>query len=386
MPTLTDLIGAADNLGEPVPALNRKPAILGIVISFQLLTWICVLFRLYTRFFIIKMPWWDDLFVVLSSISTTVGGTAVMVLTGTGMGKHLVLLSPGEFNGYLRGFYVANASYPCSAAFIKLALLFQYLRIFPRGAKLWIVSLGLIIFTSLWGLVYGVLAWFPTSPVEAYWHLDQPAARYAYGSVDVEMFVTTYETHAALNMLLDAVVLSVAVPLFFKPGLRKNSYWGLLGLFVLGGIVNMLSIWRLQSIVETRATTLPTFDPTWYGPTPIVLSSMEVCLATICASLPVFWPVLKKNLGPYIMVTHEIRVTRESRFANDLEDNVELHQSRTELSEDPLHLPSMSEGDKDSNPYRDSFKKTQQEQMFGRLTSVRVKCESGNQDKDVSLA
>lgn len=69
MPTLTDLIGAADNLGDPVPALNKKPAILGIVISFQLLTWICVLFRLYTRFFIIKMPWWDDLFVVLSSVS-----------------------------------------------------------------------------------------------------------------------------------------------------------------------------------------------------------------------------------------------------------------------------------------------------------------------------
>lgn len=101
---------------------------------------------------------------------------------------------------------------------------------------MWIVSLGLIVFTSLWGLVYGVLAWFPTSPVEAYWHLDQPAARYAYGSADVETFVTTYETHAALNMLLDAVVLSVAVPLFFNPGLRKNSYWGLLMLFVLGGM------------------------------------------------------------------------------------------------------------------------------------------------------
>lgn len=69
MSTLTDLIGAADNLGEPVPTLNRKPAILGIAISFQLLSWICVLFRLYTRFVVIKMPWWDDLFVLLSSVS-----------------------------------------------------------------------------------------------------------------------------------------------------------------------------------------------------------------------------------------------------------------------------------------------------------------------------
>lgn len=73
MPSLVDLIGAADNLSEPVPALNKKSAILGLVISFQLLTWICVLFRLYTRFIIIKMPWWDDLFVVLSSVSSVPG-------------------------------------------------------------------------------------------------------------------------------------------------------------------------------------------------------------------------------------------------------------------------------------------------------------------------
>lgn len=68
MTTLIDLIGAVDNLSEPEPALNKRSAILGLVISFQLLTWMCVLFRLYTRFIIIKMPWWDDLFVVLSSV------------------------------------------------------------------------------------------------------------------------------------------------------------------------------------------------------------------------------------------------------------------------------------------------------------------------------
>lgn len=93
--------------------------------------------------------------------------------------------------------------------------------------------------------------------------------------------------------------------------------------------VNMLSIWRLQSIVETRAATLPTFDPTWYGATPIVLSTMEVELATICASLPVFWPVLKKQLGPYIMVTHEVKITREERRWADGDgdgDEVELRR------------------------------------------------------------
>lgn len=69
MSTLTDLIGAADNLGDPEPLLNKREVIIGLVITFEFLTWACALFRLYTRFSIMKMPWWDDLFVVLSVVS-----------------------------------------------------------------------------------------------------------------------------------------------------------------------------------------------------------------------------------------------------------------------------------------------------------------------------
>lgn len=73
MATLIDLIGVVDNLGEEQPVLNRRAAILGIVISFQILTIICVIFRLYTRFYIMRSPWWDDLFVALSLVSTQLG-------------------------------------------------------------------------------------------------------------------------------------------------------------------------------------------------------------------------------------------------------------------------------------------------------------------------
>lgn len=133
-------------------------------------------------------------------------------------------------------FWLANATYPCSTAFIKLALLFQFLRIYERGTRLWLTAVLISVFTALWGVAYGFLAWVPTVPVDAYWDLTRPAARYAYGSLEVEPFVATYETHAAINMLLDAVVLGVAVPMFFRPGIRKNSFWGLLSLFVLGGM------------------------------------------------------------------------------------------------------------------------------------------------------
>lgn len=145
----------------------------------------------------------------------------------------------------------------------------------------------------------------------------------------------------------------------------------------------MLSIWRLQSIMDTHATTAPTFDPTWYGATPIVISSMEVCLATICASLPVFWPVLKKSLSSYIMVTHEIKVTRESRQArgDEFGDRMELRPGITPKSQgrqdDPFRLPSLqaSGGRTDITSYRSSLTETQEEQ-FSRIISFRTLCRS----------
>lgn len=69
MPSLFDLVGIADNSGEPEPLLNKTSVILGLCITFQAWAWVCVTFRLYTRLAILKLPWWDDLFVFLSLVS-----------------------------------------------------------------------------------------------------------------------------------------------------------------------------------------------------------------------------------------------------------------------------------------------------------------------------
>ena len=158
----------------------------------------------------------------------------------------------------------------------------------------------------------------------------------------------------------------------------------------------MLSIWRLQSIVETRAATFPTFDPTWYGTTPIVLSCMEVDLAAVCASLPVFWPVIQKSIGSVIIVTHEVKITREQRRVGNEStpagnDNVELRRQQSEevLLEDgdalPIQTNRFSFGSGDH--YRNSFTSNQQKgpvASLGRVTSTRVQCKAADEDASVS--
>lgn len=81
-------------------------------------------------------------------------------------------------------------------ALVKLSLLFQYLRLLnenpdTKQPKTRIAIVFLIVATSIWGVVYSILAWVPCIPVEAHWHFDENATRYGYGSDEVSTFVAT---------------------------------------------------------------------------------------------------------------------------------------------------------------------------------------------------
>ena len=74
------------------------------------------------------------------------------------------------------------------------------------------------------------------------------------------------------------------------------------------------------------------FDPSWYNSTTAGLACLEVHLATVCAALPVFWPVLTTSWGQ-ISVTTEVSVTREpGRMLPKTNRDVELHSTSSRRS------------------------------------------------------
>lgn len=102
--------------------------------------------------------------------------------------------------------------------------------------------------------------------------------------------------------------------------------------------MNVCSVVRLITLIDSRATTSPTFDPSWYGPAPIVLSVMEIQLATICASLPVFWPIVKDAWeSKRIVVTHEVDIRNEPRKVDEYElrDGYDMYSLQTTPSYRP---------------------------------------------------
>ncbi|KAK1991077.1 hypothetical protein LX36DRAFT_753808 [Colletotrichum falcatum] len=329
MGNIMELLGKADNLGDPQPTLNKQPAVLAMVLSFMALAWICGVYRLYVRHFILRCPGWDDYFVVLSLLTSLLLSAATCVATEYGLGRHFILLGIDGMQDFIRVFYVCNGAYPMATALIKLALLFQYLRMFERGTKSRRITVVFIVITAAWGVAYSFLAWVPCIPVSAFWDLMSTAqARWAFGSRDPETFARSFESHVSINVALDLIVFAIPLPLFLKAGLRAKSRLNLFALFAMGVLVNVLGIFRVVGISRSRAGTSPTLDPSWYGCTPIVLAAVEVNLATICASLPVFWPTLQKSIGQ-IFITKEVEITSEvRRFSalGDTETTAELRE------------------------------------------------------------
>lgn len=109
--------------------------------------------------------------------------------------------------------------------------------------------------------------------------------------------------------------------------------------------MNFLSIWRVATIVQHKATTSPTFDPTWYGPISIILASLEVDVATICAAVPVFWPILTSKFG-VIFVTREIKIEHSHRFSA-MDDEYELRSGSSSGS--PSVGSSKETNDRETN-------------------------------------
>ncbi|KAK6206560.1 hypothetical protein LQW54_007630 [Pestalotiopsis sp. IQ-011] len=301
------------NFGEPEPWSNRRSVILGVIITFLITSWLCVIGRLYVRAKVVRDLGWDDLCVLFYALFTTLGSVCVLLAADRfGLGQHFLLLTPEQMVGYLQTFYVCNASYCTATAFIKEALLLQYLRVYGRGHPMWRFTFVVVVFTALWGVAYSFIAWVPCFPVQGFWGAATGATCYGYGSPVASQFVGTYESHTAINMILDFLVLLIPLPLLVREGSTLKQKLRILGLLIMGSIVIMLAIWRLATIIDHQAATWPTHDPTWYGPISIMLAVLEVDCAAICASIPIFWPVLEARWGT-IFITQEIKITHEER-------------------------------------------------------------------------
>ncbi|KAF2503359.1 hypothetical protein BU16DRAFT_521943, partial [Lophium mytilinum] len=316
-----------------LPIMNRPATIYGCSISFQITAWLAVALRLYTRYKLPKTLGWDDFFVTAAVITATVGSAIICLQPGAGLGQHMNTLSEKQLSDYFYYVFGANSCYIVSATLIKLSILLQYLRLFEESSNKWarrscFIMLGVV---SCWGIAFFFTQLCGCTPIKANWDLDIKGARCVmFGSKEPKELFAAFAGHAASNMLLDILILLLPVPFLSTIRLEGKRKKGIISLLVIGGIVAIFSAVRLFSIAQHRAGTSPVLDLTYYSPPIFIFSSLEIQVAIICASTPVFWPMLESiNLGK-IFVTQEVEVVTESREMASSSEERDLGFSRSD--------------------------------------------------------
>ncbi|KAF4545160.1 Integral membrane protein [Lasiodiplodia theobromae] len=221
------------------------------------------------------------------------------------------------YSRYLMWFYLTNVSYAGATSSIKLSLLLQYLRIFPRNTHptMFRILLGLIAIVTTWGVTYLFLIIFACTPVDKSWNLMKEGKCIMFGDFHPRNAYTAYASQTASNMFLDTIILITPIPLLYKTRVGKRAKFGLIGLFSAGSLVVTTASLRLWFVIKNRAGTHPTIDPPWYAPPIILMSVLEVNLAILTASMPIFWPYLAHIGGSGIKVMQEVIVRSEPRKA-----------------------------------------------------------------------
>ena len=141
----------------------------------------------------------------------------------------------GQIRTYFELFYVLNINLNLAAAFIKLSLLFQFLRMFDRNTWAHRASLVGIVFVSLWGVAFVLLSVFPCTFIPDAWDiLSRDAHCWGYASQNPDLFTATLVSHNLINTIFDIYITAIPFPLYIQPGVTIRARLGLMVLLLMG--------------------------------------------------------------------------------------------------------------------------------------------------------
>jgi hypothetical protein len=110
-----------------------------------------------------------------------------------------------------------------SAAFIKLSLLFQYLRIFERGTFVYHFTQIIAVVIGLWGFSWIFMQWFGCFPSPAAFWNGTGKGCYGAFDPDTSVAIKTIEAHSGSNVGFDFIVLAIAFRLLWEKNAPLNK-------------------------------------------------------------------------------------------------------------------------------------------------------------------
>ncbi|KAK9420556.1 hypothetical protein SUNI508_06296 [Seiridium unicorne] len=173
-------------------------------------------------------------------------------------------------------FFISAVGYKLGNAATRASILCFYLRIFGQGSAR-ITVLTCIILTILIGLAFTLADTLQCQPVWSFWEGWDGELSGRCGSLSAISWA-----HSIFNIVLDVVTLGLAFWMVHTLNMRWRRKATVIGMFLLGSAITLVSILRLQALPPLSNT----HNRTWNLAPVAYWSAIEMFAGMVCACLP----------------------------------------------------------------------------------------------------
>ncbi|OTA90924.1 hypothetical protein M434DRAFT_33153 [Hypoxylon sp. CO27-5] len=249
---------------------------------------ICVGLRFYTRVFTKAGLGYDDGLILVGVAMTMV--LMVLLLTGTIIDPNGLQVTQNtdpnypytpEDVLYMKYSYSAAVIYFTATGFTKAGILFMYHRIFARSTafRYQLFTMGGLV--GSWWVICTILAITNCLPIGFTPELILVDPRYCRN------FNIFWMASGACEIVIDTLVLILPVGAVLRMHLSLRQKFTVSGIFLLGSFV------IITGIIKTTLGYQPGRRVPSYSRTE-VWAAVHICMATICACLPIFKPLIRR--------------------------------------------------------------------------------------------
>ncbi|KAI4853141.1 integral membrane protein [Aureobasidium sp. EXF-8845] len=264
---------------------DLRPQVLGVMITFWILTWVIVGLRVYVRTVMIKSFGRDDVAMIVTLLLFTGYLSCQAAAVTHGIGRHRKDIPEEDLPIGFAAWMFAEVFYTASASVLKVAVGLFLERITQNKTHILIIRI-MMGATMLIGTIYLFVALFQCTPISFYWDFSPNAKGHCISPL---VLVVISYIASVLNGAADFFF--GILPIFIDLNMRRNTK------IVVAAILGFAAIGSLSTLVRLPyVKQLGTYKGEFlYTSTYIALwSTVEVGIGISAASLATLRPLVQK--------------------------------------------------------------------------------------------
>ncbi|RAK83597.1 hypothetical protein BO79DRAFT_241027 [Aspergillus costaricaensis CBS 115574] len=265
---------------------GQQTTVLGIGVAFMAFTSAVIALRVYVRTILLRAWGADDVLMVIGTILTYGLSIASIVAAYYGVGKHYSDVPIEDRVPMFKCIWATRLLYVLGLCFIKLSLLWFYLRLETRRFMLWLVYsvIFIVLGVSISSFFVDTISCIPPSK---FW--NSAKSGHCMSTASQQKF---YEVNGILVIVMDILIWAVPIPMLWRVRISLRKKIAVLGVFSVGLLSIAAACVRYHTVLQLANNP----DETYVLAASLNWCGIEAYVAIFCGSTPALYVFVKRYL------------------------------------------------------------------------------------------